>query len=763
MSGFFLNAFLANRARYEAGELAGERVSFPAGTEELRRVLRRIGLEDAASGGGESARRILVTGFHSDIPALDARLSPDEDVEKLSLLAAGLRELSDGDYARYRAVLEEGREIPEAGIDGLINLRFNLDRYEDLPAARNAGGITLRTMTGTERLYVYPQSAQIEAQTGLIGVLRGDMGPDGNGFFTSWTDRREDLKTEAFRKDLDAVIGALRTDAAFGGLLKSRTDLLRCGRAHPDSAFTREPDTDFGFRADTERYSFLLRVNGRRGDYNLYAYAYYRPWLEQHMDRAKSGIRFVTADYEEKFRIPDGGKVRVTDRDGAQRESVCRFVDEYHLETDGHALWHIGEYAEMLERNERSVEPLTAFPDRDAAGRMAPWRREFDGSRDRIPAEYRLPERGKEPEEITVLVVEPKKEPYAKTIPAGLESLQREVGGSIEAVYPFGDAAALIVNEEGKLEGLPLNRALYSPEGRLWDITAGTMLVAGLGEESFVSLSPAQLEEYGRLYRQPEMFIRINREMRVFPVVPEGKEEADRIAADLARLFARSGPEGALPAVAEAEARTEEAYSVILRSGEDYALRRSLLSLAEREGENGARARELLDGIDRFYERQQTPRYLLYQVKFEGNNIFDRAFRPYRDLCADGFRAEPDQYACVYSGRLAPGQTPDDLYERFNFARPADFLGHMLSVSDVIVMKRDGQSRAYYVDSVGFQEVPEFLEDKARQTQRGDAGRTESPGEERKVSLASRLREKREEAALRVRPVPVRQRAAERG
>ena len=63
-------------------------------------------------------------------------------------------------------------------------------------------------------------------------------------------------------------------------------------------------------------------------------------------------------------------------------------------------------------------------------------------------------------ETMKVLVVEPEKEPYVKEISSGLSSLQKEVGGFIEAVYPFEDPVAIICNEEGKLEGLPLNRAL---------------------------------------------------------------------------------------------------------------------------------------------------------------------------------------------------------------------------------------------------------------------------------------------------------------
>lgn len=113
-----------------------------------------------------------------------------------------------------------------------------------------------------------------------------------------------------------------------------------------------------------------------------------------------------------------------------------------------------------------------------------------------------------EPEQnrLTVLVVEPGKIPYTKQIPDTLQSLQQEVGGYIQAVYPFRDPVCVICNEEAKLEGLPLNRSLQDEQGQIYDIVAGTFLVAGLGEENFTSLSPELLDKYSRHFAMPEMF-----------------------------------------------------------------------------------------------------------------------------------------------------------------------------------------------------------------------------------------------------------------
>ena len=108
---------------------------------------------------------------------------------------------------------------------------------------------------------------------------------------------------------------------------------------------------------------------------------------------------------------------------------------------------------------------------------------------------------------MNVLVVEPYKEPYEKEINPGLESLQHEVGGDIEAIYPFDDPVAVICNEEGKLEGLTLNRSLRDDDGEIYDVLAGTFLVVGLGEENFDGLSKEQMEKFKERFNTPEQFI----------------------------------------------------------------------------------------------------------------------------------------------------------------------------------------------------------------------------------------------------------------
>ena len=113
------------------------------------------------------------------------------------------------------------------------------------------------------------------------------------------------------------------------------------------------------------------------------------------------------------------------------------------------------------------------------------WDRQFDGGLGDIPDEYRITGSGEAAERdstIAVLIVEPGKEPYVKEIDSGLESLQHEVGGCIEAIYPYEDPVALVCNEEGKLEGLPLNRALRDEDGDIYSFLKLRNAAAAISE-----------------------------------------------------------------------------------------------------------------------------------------------------------------------------------------------------------------------------------------------------------------------------------------
>ena len=132
-------------------------------------------------------------------------------------------------------------------------------------------------------------------------------------------------------------------------------------------------------------------------------------------------------------------------------------------------------------------------------------------------------------EKMDVLLVEPGQFPKRVQIGNELEDLQVAVGGYIEATYPFEDEVAIILNEEGKINGMPLNRAVFTEDGTVSDIYAGTFLVVGLTEDDFGSLTPEQMEKYEKLFHSPETFVRMGGGYMVL-LVPDDMVKTKEIA-----------------------------------------------------------------------------------------------------------------------------------------------------------------------------------------------------------------------------------------
>ena len=218
--------------------------------------------------------------------------------------------------------------------------------------------MTFRAATPAERLYTTDQSMQIEGQTGCIGHLRADMGADGNGFFRTWKDHRQNLDTEEFQREFEWVLNALVDEKQYGDFLKSRSAMGGFCREHPESCFS--DGFAFGFRADTEQYAYLIRLQPYGKEENLFIYCYRRDWLDRHLKQAEKGIRFIDPDYKELFRIPDGDQVRIVREDGTQIDKTARYIDEYHVEIgDGwDSTFHICQFAEQMERCGNKVIPL---------------------------------------------------------------------------------------------------------------------------------------------------------------------------------------------------------------------------------------------------------------------------------------------------------------------------------------------------------------------------------------------------------------------
>ena len=105
-------------------------------------------------------------------------------------------------------------------------------------------------------------------------------------------------------------------------------------------------------------------------------------------------------------------------------------------------------------------------------------------------------------ERIKAVFIQPGEKPKIVEIENSLKGFYYLVGDPIQAVYPFED--------DGKLNGLPLNRAILDRNGKVSDIIAGNMIIcrAPIGSEDFASLTPAQARKYSDRFRRPEIFMK---------------------------------------------------------------------------------------------------------------------------------------------------------------------------------------------------------------------------------------------------------------
>ena len=111
---------------------------------------------------------------------------------------------------------------------------------------------------------------------------------------------------------------------------------------------------------------------------------------------------------------------------------------------------------------------------------------------------------------------------------------------------------------------------------------------------------------------------------------------------------------------------------------------------------------------------EQGDTFTIYQLK-GGPETRDYRFEAYESLQEAGLAVDRQNYDLVYTAPLDGKTTLEDIYRTFNLDRPADFTGHSLSVSDVVVLTRSGKEEAHYCDSFGFTPVPEFFLQREKQ------------------------------------------------
>ena len=459
-------AFITNLGKYNEGALVGEWVKFPTTAEELKKVFERIGI-GAKDDFGQTYEEWFITDYDCYVDGLYDLLGEYANLDELNYLASKLDDMSQDEYERFQAAMEIGDHT--GSIQELINLTENLDCYDIYPDIHDHDDLGRYYIEELDAMQV-PEHLRNYIDYEAYGR---DIALEESGQFTDLGYVRD--TGDSFHEYYDGERGSIPEEYR---VMTFQDDI-------PEEEIS-EWAMDLAYDMDE-----FFRQNDPQ-------YAAEHP--EEH------------AAKEEIYENLMAGRISALD----EKLASLGQTQEDYLPSEIEKFKDATGYEECLDVDPQVIREAIENPDQSHVDEMLAFAEQAN-------REYEAELYGQQaaPEKLTVLVVEPMKEPYVKEIAPGLHALQAEVGGDIAASYPFDDPVGLVLNDEGKLIGLDLNRSLRDEHGEIYDIVAGTFLVVGLSPENFVSLPPDMIQKYTEQFKRPELFASINGQIVSVPVEPE--------------------------------------------------------------------------------------------------------------------------------------------------------------------------------------------------------------------------------------------------
>ena len=192
----------------------------------------------------------------------------------------------------------------------------------------------------------------------------------------------------------------------------------------------------------------------------------------------------------------------------------------------------------------------------------------------------------------------------------------------------------------------------------------------------------------GILMEQQESYLEDDFAQPQFPLSPISREQALRLFDEGKQIyFVRTSP---WPVIVTERAEIERGSDVFQIASSDLVREPSKEDI-------------LLHGSEK--------QFGIYQIT-ERDPEHDYRFMGLDFVKKHGMTVDRADYDLIYAAPLTDKDTLEGIFERFNIQRPADFTGHSLSVSDVVVLNDGSTVKAYYVDSIGFAELPEFFKER---------------------------------------------------
>ena len=459
-------AFITNLGKYNEGALVGEWVKFPTTAEELKQVFERIGI-GAKDDFGQTYEEWFITDYDCYVDGLYDLLGEYANLDELNYLASKLDNMSQDEYERFQAAMEIGDHT--GSIQELINLTENLDCYDIYPDIHDHDDLGRYYIEELDAMQV-PEHLRNYIDYEAYGR---DIALEESGQFTHLGYVRD--TGDSFHEYYDGERGSIPEEYR---VMTFQDDIPE--EEISEWAMDLACDMDEFFRQHDPQYA-----------------------AEHPKEHAAK---------EEIYENLMAGRISALD----EKLAALGQTQEDYLPSEIEKFKDATGYEECLDVDPQAIREAIENPDQSHVDEMLAFAEQAN-------REYEAELYGQQeaPEKLTVLVVEPMKEPYVKEIDPGLHALQAEVGGDIAASYPFDDPVGLVLNDEGKLIGLDLNRSLRDEHGEIYDIVAGTFLVVGLGPESFASLPPDMIQKYTEQFKRPELFASINGQIVSVPVEPE--------------------------------------------------------------------------------------------------------------------------------------------------------------------------------------------------------------------------------------------------
>ena len=459
-------AFITNLGKYNEGALVGEWVKFPTTAEELKKVFERIGI-GAKDDFGQTYEEWFITDYDCYVDGLYDLLGEYANLDELNYLASKLDDMSQDEYERFQAAMEIGDHT--GSIQELINLTENLDCYDIYPDIHDHDDLGRYYIEELDAMQV-PEHLRNYIDYEAYGR---DIALEESGQFTDLGYVRD--TGDSFHEYYDGERGSIPEEYR---VMTFQDDIPE--EEISEWAMDLAYDMDEFFRQHDPQYA--------------------AEHPEEH------------AAKEEIYENLMAGRISVLD----EKLAALGQTQEDYLPSEIEKFKDATGYEEFLDVDPQAIRETIENPDQSHVDEMLAFAEQAN-------REYEAELYGQQalPDKLTVLVVEPMKEPYVKEIDPGLHALQAEVGGDIAASYPFDDPVGLVLNDEGKLIGLDLNRSLRDEHGEIYDIVAGTFLVVGLGPESFASLPPDMIQKYTEQFKRPELFASINGQIVSVPVESE--------------------------------------------------------------------------------------------------------------------------------------------------------------------------------------------------------------------------------------------------